>query len=63
MSIPLEKLITNDENVYELTCAAIKRATQLTITGDEEVERNNGKVVPTAIAQILNKKVEYRIEE
>ncbi|MDY7029828.1 MAG: DNA-directed RNA polymerase subunit omega [Spirochaetota bacterium] len=63
MIIPLDKLIERDENIYEMTCAAIRRANQLTITGDEEVEKNNGKVVPTAIAQILNKKVEYRIEE
>ncbi len=63
MIIPLEKLILNQGNVYELTCAAIKRSNQLTITGDEEVEKNNGKVVPTSISQILNKKVEYRIEE
>jgi len=46
-----------------MTNAAIKRAHQLTITGDEEIEQNGGKVVSTAIAQVLNKKVEYRIEE
>lgn len=63
MIIPLNQLITSKGNVYELTCAAIKRSTQLTITGDEEVEKNNGKVVPTSISQILNKKVEYRIED
>jgi DNA-directed RNA polymerase subunit omega len=63
MILPLDKLIKWDGNVYEMTCAAIKRANQLTITGDQEVEENYGKVVPTAIKQILDKKVEYRIEE
>ncbi|HDQ13191.1 MAG TPA: DNA-directed RNA polymerase subunit omega [Sediminispirochaeta sp.] len=63
MIIPLDKLIVKDSNVYEMTNAAIKRAHQLTITGDEEIEQNGGKVVSTAIAQVLNKKVEYRIEE
>jgi DNA-directed RNA polymerase subunit omega len=46
-----------------MTCASIRRSHQLTITGDEEVEKNNGKVVPTAIEQVLDKKVEYRLEE
>ncbi|MCF7913625.1 MAG: DNA-directed RNA polymerase subunit omega [Spirochaetaceae bacterium] len=63
MIIPLDKLVGWKGNIYEMTSAAIKRANQLTITGDEEVEINNGKVVPTAIKQILDKKVEYRIEE
>jgi len=63
MIIPLDKLVSWKGNIYEMTSAAIKRANQLTITGDEEVEKNNGKVVPTAIKQILDKTVEYRIEE
>lgn len=49
--------------MYELTAATIRRAYQLTMTGDEELVKNNGKVVPTAIKQILTKKVAYRIEE
>jgi DNA-directed RNA polymerase subunit omega len=63
MILPLDKLINWQGNIYEMTCAAIKRAHQLTITGDEEVEENYGKVVPTAVRQIIDKKVEYRIEE
>jgi DNA-directed RNA polymerase subunit omega len=63
MILPLDKLISFNDNVYEMTCASIRRSHQLTITGDEEVEKNEGKVVPTAIGQVLNKKVEYRIEE
>ncbi len=63
MIIPLDLLIGNDDNVYELTCATIRRALQITMAGDEEVDRNNGKVVSTAIKQILSKKVNYRLEE
>ena len=63
MIIPLDLLISNQGNVYELTCAAIRRAIQVTVTGDEEVEKNGGKVVSTAIRQILVKKVEFRLEE
>lgn len=63
MIIPLDKLVSWKGNIYIMTTASIKRSNQLTITGDEEVEKNNGKVVPTAIKQLLDKKVEYRIEE
>lgn len=63
MILPLDKLISFDDNVYEMTCAAIRRSHQLTITGDDVVEENEGKVVPTAIKQVLEQKVEYRLEE
>lgn len=63
MIIPLKLLIGNQDNVYTLTCAAIRRAVQITMTGDEEIEKNNGKVVSTAIKQVLTKKVEYRLED
>ncbi len=63
MILPLERLTDYDENIYELTCAAIRRAYQITMTGDEELEQNEGKVVSTAIRQILTNKVAYRLEE
>ncbi|HOV64167.1 MAG TPA: DNA-directed RNA polymerase subunit omega [Spirochaetia bacterium] len=63
MIIPLDKLINFNENVYAMTCAAIKRASQITMTGDEEVARNDGKVVSTALKQILTEKVKYRLLE
>ncbi len=63
MVLPLEQLISNTDNVYELTCAAIRRAAQITLAGDEEIPENEGKVVSTAIKQILTKKVEYRLED
>lgn len=63
MILPLELLINYHGNIYELTCAAIRRAVQLTVTGDEDVEKNEGKIVSLAIKQILTKRVEYRIEQ
>lgn len=62
MILPLDLLIRYDENIYELTCASIRRAYQITVTGDEELEENQGKVVSTAISQLLTKKVQYSIE-
>jgi len=63
MILPLNHLIGYEENVYELTCASIRRAYQITVTGDEEVEENNGKAVSTAIRQILTNRVTFRLED
>ena len=62
MIIPLEELVNYEGNIYELTSAAIKRAIQINLAGDEELEKNKGKVVSTALKQILTKKVKYQIE-
>lgn len=61
--LPLDLLISYDGNMYELTCAAIKRAAQINLAGDESLDDNKGRVVSLAIKQILSKKVEYRLEE
>ena len=53
--LPLDLLITYDGNMYELTCAAIKRAAQINLAGDDELEDNKGRVVSLAIKQILTK--------
>ena len=63
MIIPLDELVEFSGNRYELTCAAIKRAIQLKLTEDEELKANNGKIVPTAIKQVLTGKVKYKITE
>jgi DNA-directed RNA polymerase subunit omega len=63
MIVPLDKLVGYRGNVYEMTSAAIRRALQITVTGDEDLDKNDGKVVSTAIKQILTNKVEYRLEE
>jgi DNA-directed RNA polymerase subunit omega len=61
--IPLDELIDFKGNRYELTCATIKRAIQINLTGDDELKKNKGKVVPTALRQVLTKKVKYKLEE
>ena len=63
MIIPLSKLMDLQDDVYACTCAIIKRAQQVTLAGDEELDRTNGKVVTAAIDQILTSKVEYEIED
>jgi DNA-directed RNA polymerase subunit omega len=63
MILPLDELINFKGNRYELTCAAIKRAIQINLTGDEDLKKNRGKIVPTALKQVLTQKVKYRIED
>ena len=62
MTIPLDLLISNNSNAYQLTNAAIKRALQINLAGDDEIDANKSKVVSTAIKQILTEKVRYRLE-
>ncbi|MDR1178465.1 MAG: DNA-directed RNA polymerase subunit omega [Spirochaetaceae bacterium] len=63
MIFPLEELIEYDSNMYEITCAASRRAYQLSMLRDEEIEENDGKVVSLAARQIFTRQVEFRIEE
>lgn len=63
VALPLEKLLANSDNRYGLASAIIRRATQLVLTGDEELDQNDGRVVSTSINQILTKKVKYQIEK
>lgn len=63
MPFPLDKLISYNENIYELTCASIRRSRQITMAGDEDVEQENYKIVAGAMAQILEEKVKYRFED
>ncbi|MDR1893382.1 MAG: DNA-directed RNA polymerase subunit omega [Spirochaetales bacterium] len=65
MSIPLDKMIDETVNIYELTCAIIKRSLQLTKmrayeTRDPESKDPEVKVVSSAINQLISKEVEYR---
>jgi len=60
--VPLDLLVKYNTNVYTVTSAMIKRATQIHLAGDEELETNKGKVVSTALQQILTEKVRYRLE-
>jgi len=61
--IPIDELIDFKGNRYEITCAAIKRAIQINLTEDAELKKNRGKVVPTALRQVLTEKVKYKLEQ
>ena len=70
MSIPLDKLIDKDVNVYEMTCVAIKKAENVAaamaakrevVSEDEPVERKEEeeKVVSSVLTAVLNDEIEY----
>ena len=63
MIFPLEQLVKFKGNVYEITCAASRRAYQLAMVKDPVIEENDGKVVCVAADQLFNNKVQYRIEQ
>ncbi|WP_428769107.1 DNA-directed RNA polymerase subunit omega [Treponema sp. HNW] len=63
MIFPLQELVHFEDNVYEITCAASRRAYQLSMVKDPDIENNDGKVVSLAARQLFSKQVEYRIEE
>ncbi|MCQ2412158.1 MAG: hypothetical protein MJ057_04310 [Sphaerochaetaceae bacterium] len=61
MSIPLDKLLDKDVNVYEMTCVAIKEAAIMAARKDteEEMEKTHDKVVSNVLAKVLNDEIEY----
>ena len=63
MSTPLniDKLIDTDQNVYEMTCVAIKEAAILSEDkeGLEKMDANHDKVVSAALNKVLDNEVEY----
>ena len=55
MSIPLKTLIDTEENVYELTCVAIKEANVIASTDMKDaIEANGEKIVSHVLEQALN---------
>ena len=61
MNIPLDKLIDSDQNVYEMTCVAIKEASIYSKTDKkDEIERNGDKVVSVVLDRALNNEIEYK---
>ena len=62
MVFPLQDLVSFEGNIYEITCAASRRAYQLSMVKDASIEENDGKVVSLAARQLFDKQVEYRIE-
>ena len=63
MIFPLEQLVQFSDNAYEITVAAIRRAYQMSMVKDPQIEQNEEKVVSLAANQLFNNKVTYRIEE
>jgi DNA-directed RNA polymerase subunit omega len=63
MIFPLQELIRFTGNIYEITCAASRRAYQLSMVHDPLIDDNDGKVVSLAAEQIFKKQVQYRLEE
>ncbi len=62
--IPLDKLEENKNNVYEMTCAAIKRAKQIAMTGDAALEEDDTtKITSISLNQILVGKTGYKMEQ
>lgn len=63
MVFPLEELIKYEDNIYEITVAASRRAFQLAKIEDPEIEENEGKVVSLAARQLFDDEVTFKIEE
>ena len=63
MIFPLEQLIKFKDNIYEITCAASRRAYQLSRMNDPVIAENDGKVVSTAARQLFTEEVQYHIEQ
>jgi DNA-directed RNA polymerase subunit omega len=63
MIFPLEKLIKFTGNIYQITCASSRRAYQLSMVHDEQIDENEGKVVSLAADQLFSNDVLYRIEQ
>lgn len=62
MIFPLEELVKFSGNVYEITCAASRRAYQMTVLDSPEIKENGGKVVSLAARQLFTNVVQYRVE-
>ena len=63
MIFPLEQLIEYDGNMYAITCAASRRAFQLSMLRDPDIEDNEGKVVSLAAQQVFTNEIEFRLED
>ena len=63
MIFPLEELIEYESNMYVITCAASRRAYQLSMLRDPEIEEHDGKVVSLSAQQVFTNEINFRIEE
>ena len=62
MIFPLEQLIEYDGNIYEITCAAIRRAYQISVVADpkKKNEVDSDKAVSIAAKQLFTNQIEYK---
>jgi len=63
MVFPLEELVEFNDNIYEITVAASRRAYQMARVKDPDIAANKDKDVCAAARQLFTKKVNYRIEK
>jgi DNA-directed RNA polymerase subunit omega len=64
MIFPLKDLIEYDENMYEITAAASRRAYQLsTVLEKDEKDDYDGKMVALAARQVFTQEVQFRLED
>lgn len=60
MSIPLNTLIDKENNVYEMTCVAIKEAEIYAATDKKkDIENAGEKIVSVVLERALNDEIEY----
>lgn len=63
MIFPLQKLIEYEDNIYEITCAATRRAEQLaSLQASDEIDVKVN-VVSEAAKEIFTHEVEYQIAQ
>jgi len=59
MTFPLEELIKCEKNMYELTCAASRRAYQLSMLRSNDYDVGEEKVVSLAARQVFTEEVKF----
>lgn len=63
MAYPLADLIEYSGNVYEVTCAIVKRSYQLAVMHEPGNDADDDKIASEAAREIFSEDVEYRFEE
>ncbi|MCL2520041.1 MAG: DNA-directed RNA polymerase subunit omega [Spirochaetaceae bacterium] len=61
--MPLKEIVDSNQNIYEITNVAIRRAAQLTLSSDESFFKEEGKVVSLALKEVMHKVVSYKIDQ
>lgn len=59
-SIPIVDILNYQDNIYEMTNAAIKRSNQLMKTGNEELKVFHNKPISLALDELLKGRVSFR---